>query len=195
MTDPRWLSKNERWRMEHVIHRHPKRDEVFDKARELETIHEDTRRTARLLDHAEAADELIAEARETTIHAVKSFQWILDNEPHTGAAMKAAVTIGKLNQLLARVDALTKDTASSFAVDDLVLVDDDASNQPVPTNWPRWKNVPCRITIHNPNDAHVPERKGGRHYLVYAINSAAHGRAGRWVSAKQMRPYGVDPSP
>lgn len=47
--------------MGHVIHHHPKRDEVFDRARQLGTIHEDTRRVAKLLDHADFMDEQLAD--------------------------------------------------------------------------------------------------------------------------------------
>jgi len=75
-----------------------------------------------------------------------------------------------------------------FVTGQHVLVDDDASNQPIPKNWPQWKDVPCRVDVHNPSED-ARQRMGGRHYCVYAIDSAAHGRAGRWVSAEQMRPY------
>lgn len=105
MSDERWLSKDQRGRMEHVIHRHPKRDEVFDKASELETIHEDTRRTAQLLDHAEAADELVTELAVCIDYWWSKHDCMGPDDCYCGGYDGPIMTARR------RVDALTKDTA------------------------------------------------------------------------------------
>lgn len=91
MSDERWLGRNERQEQSG-------RTDISSAMRAI-------------LNHAEAADELIADARKAAAYALESFRWILKEEPRTGGAVKAAMSVGKLERLLARVDALTKDTA------------------------------------------------------------------------------------
>ncbi len=87
MSDERWLGKDERdviggWFQQ----RQPNR-EAFENADAL-------------LDHAEAADELIAELAEALRHVERT--WNDRFRPEAAASVRRA---------LARVDALTKDTA------------------------------------------------------------------------------------
>jgi hypothetical protein len=86
-------------------------DSDYIKASERSKLHADVVdcgcKSCRVRRSHAAADDLMREQHEAIVNAAKAMQWILDKEPSTGAAIKAAMTSGSLERCAARYDRMT----------------------------------------------------------------------------------------